>query len=159
MAAGSRAAQVAALVGNENIPLLVEQAEILAQISDLTSEEAMKGIIKVQQQTGVLYGDLNQAQFNRLSQLEKEAVLTRNSARALDALNTIANRSVAVEGELLEVMTNFSAQGALVGESFADMAAMSAVQLETGEEAGAAGRALRMTYARLGGDNGGARTS
>jgi TP901 family phage tail tape measure protein len=158
LAAGSRAAQVAALVGNENIPLLVEQAEILAQISDLTSEEAMKGIIKLQQQTGVLYGNLNQEQFNRLSQLEKEAVLTRNSARALDALNTIANRSVAVEGELVEVMTNFSAQGALVGETFEDMAAMSAVLLEAGEEAGAAGRALRMTYARLGGDIGGART-
>lgn len=158
LAAGSRAAQVAAIVGEENIPLLVEQAEILSNISDLTSEEAMKGIIKLQQQTGVLYGDLNTKQFQRLSQLEKEAVLTKNSAMALDALNTIANRSVAVEGELVETMTNFAAQGALVGESFQDMAAMSAVLLEAGEEAGAAGRALRMVYARMGGDIGGART-
>ena len=46
LAAGSRAAQVAAIVGEENIPLLVEQAEILSNISDLTSEESMKGIIK-----------------------------------------------------------------------------------------------------------------
>lgn len=158
LAAGSRAAQVGQIVGNENIPFLVRQAEILSNISDLTSEEAMKGIIKLQQQTGVLYGDLNATQFERLSQLEKEAVLTENAAYALDALNTIANRSVAVEGELVEVMTNFSAQGALVGETFHDMAAMSAVLLEAGEEAGAAGRALRMIYARMGGDINGART-
>jgi TP901 family phage tail tape measure protein len=158
LAAGSRAAQVAALVGNENIPFLVKQAEILSNISDLNSEEAMKGIIKLQQQTGVLYGNLNAQQFQRLNQLEKEELLTRRAAYALDALNTIANRSVAVEGELVEVMTNFSAQGALVGETFHDMAAMSAVLLEAGEEAGAAGRALRMIYARMGGDIGGART-
>lgn len=158
LAAGSRAAQVGAIVGNENIPFLVRQAEILSNISDLTSEEAMKGIIKLQQQTGVLYGDLSAAQFDRLTQLEKEALLTEKAAYALDALNTIANRSVAVEGELVEVMTNFSAQGALVNETFHDMAAMSAVLLEAGEEAGAAGRALRMIYARMGGDINGSRT-
>lgn len=158
LSAGSRAAQVGQIIGNENIPFLVRQAEILSNISDLTSEEAMKGIIKLQQQTGVLYGDLTASQFQRLSQLEKEAVLTENAAYALDSLNTIANRSVAVEGELVEVMTNFSAQGALVGETFHDMAAMSAVLLEAGEEAGAAGRALRMIYARMGGDINGART-
>ena len=101
LAAGSRAAQVGAIVGDENIPLLVEQAEILSNISDLTSEEAMKGIIKLQQQTGVLYGDLNASQFQRLDQLQKEAVLTENAAFALDTLNTISNRSVAVEGELV----------------------------------------------------------
>ena len=53
-------------------------------------------------------------------------------------------------------MTNFAAQGQLVGEAFHDMAAMSAVLLEAGEEQGAASRALRMMYARLGGDIGGA---
>ena len=158
LAAGARAAQVGQIIGNENIPFLVRQAEILSNISDLTSEEAMKGIIKLQQQTGVLYGELNASQFERLTQLEKEALLTENAAYALDALNTIANRSVAVEGELVEVMTNFSAQGALVGETFHDMAAMSAVLFEAGEEAGAAGRALRMIYARMGGDINGART-
>ncbi|QDP62554.1 MAG: putative minor tail protein [Prokaryotic dsDNA virus sp.] len=158
LSAGSRAAQVAAIVGEENIPLLVEQAEILSNISDLNSEEAMKGIIKLQQQTGILYGDLNAAQFQRLTQLQQEKILTDQSAFALDALNTIANRSVAVEGELVETMTNFAAQGALVKESFEDMAAMSAVLLEAGEEAGAAGRALRMIYARMGGDIGGARS-
>ena len=49
-------------------------------------------------------------------------------------------------------MTNFAAQGKLAGDSFHFMAAASAVMLEAGEEAGTAGRALRMTYARLGGN-------
>ena len=156
--AGSRAAQVGQIIGNENIPLLVRQGEILSNISDLNSEEAMKGLIQLQQQTGVLYGNLTAAQYQRLSVLEQEALLTERSAYALDALNTIANRSVALEGDLVGTMTNFAAQGQLVGEAFHDMAAMSAVLLEAGEEQGAAGRALRMMYARLGGDIGGART-
>ena len=156
--AGARAAQVGAIIGHENIPLLVEQAEILHQISDLTSEEAMKSIISLNQQTGMLYGDLNQQGYQRLGVLGREAVLTKGLSDSLNTLNTIANRSVAVEGQLVEVMTNFASQGALVGDSFEDMAAMSAVLLESGEQAGAAGRALRMIYARLGGDIGGART-
>ena len=157
LSAGSRASQVGQIIGNENIPLLVRQAEILSNISDMTSEEAMKGIIQLQQQTGVLYGDLTAAQYQRLSVMEQDILLTERSAYALDALNTIANRSVALEGDLVNTMTNFAAQGKLVGESFHDMAAMSAVLLEAGEEQGAAGRSLRMMYARLGGNIGNAR--
>lgn len=156
--AGARAAQVGAIIGNDNIPLLVEQAEILHQISDLTSEEAMKSIISLNQQTGMLYGELNQQQYQRLDALSQEAVLTKGLGDSLNTLNSIANHSVAVEGQLVEVMTQFASQGALVGDSFEGMAAMSAVLLESGEQAGAAGRALRMVYARLGGDIGGARS-
>ena len=65
--AGSRASQVGQIIGNENIPLLVRQAEILSNISDMTSEEAMKGIIQLQQQTGVLYGSLTAAEYKRLT--------------------------------------------------------------------------------------------
>ena len=155
--AGSRASQVGQIIGNENIPLLVRQAEILSNISDMTSEEAMKGIIQLQQQTGVLYGSLTAAEYKRLTVQEQGILLTQRSAYALDALNTIANRSVALEGDLVNTMTNFAAQGQLVGESFHDMAAMSAVLLEAGEEQGAAGRSLRMMYARLGGNIGNAR--
>lgn len=150
--AGSRSAQVANLVGKENVVLLTEQAMILSEISDLTVEEAQKGIIKLQQQTGVLYGGLNQAQYERLSLAQQDALLTERSAFALDALNTIANRSVALEGDLVQTMTNFAAQGKLAGDSFEFMAASAAVMLEAGEEAGTAGRALRMIYARLGGN-------
>tara|TARA_R110001599_G_scaffold72306_4_gene200801 strand:- start:303 stop:4262 length:3960 start_codon:yes stop_codon:yes gene_type:complete len=152
LAAGSRAAQVANLVGKENVTLLAEQAMILAEISDLTVEEAQKGIIKLQQQTGILYGGLNQVQYESLSLKQQEILLNKQSAVALDSLNTIANRSVALEGDLVQTMTNFASQGQLAGDSFHFMAAASAVMLEAGEEAGTAGRALRMTYARLGGN-------
>jgi len=152
LAAGSRAAQVANLIGRENVDILTEQGMILAEISDLTTEEAQKGIIKLQQQTGVLFAGRSQAEFEQLGLLQQRAVLLDGSATALNSLNTIANRSVALEGDLVQTMTNFAAQGKLAGDSFHFMAAASAVMLEAGEEAGTAGRALRMTYARLGGN-------
>ncbi len=152
LAAGSRAAQVANLVGKDNVELLTKQGMILAEISDLTVEEAQKGIIKLQQQTGILYAGRTQAEFEQLGLMQQRVVLTEQSAEALDSLNTIANRSVALEGDLVQTMTNFAAQGKLAGDSFHFMAAASAVMLEAGEEAGTAGRALRMTYARLGGN-------
>ena len=152
LAAGSRAAQVANLIGRENVDILTEQGMILAEISDLTTEEAQKGIIKLQQQTGVLFAGRTQAEFEQLGLLQQRAILLEGSATALNSLNTIANRSVALEGDLVQTMTNFAAQGKLAGDSFHFMAAAAAVMLEAGEEAGTAGRALRMTYARLGGN-------
>lgn len=152
LAAGSRAAQVANLIGKHNVGLLVEQANILSEISDLTVEEAQRGIIKLQQQTGILYGDYTQAQIRSMSIQQQNTVITKNAAEALDALNTIANRSVALEGDLVNTMTVFAAQANLAGDSFEYMAAMSAVLLEAGEQAGTAGRALKMIYARLGGN-------
>ena len=158
LAAGSRAAQVANLIGRQNVDLLVEQAAILAEISDLTLEEAQRGMIKLNQQAGILYGDMTRQQIMSLSTREQEIILIENSSRALDTLNTIANRSVALEGDLVKTMTNFAAAAHLAGDSFEFMAASSAVLLEAGEEQGTAGRALRMIYARLGGDINGART-
>lgn len=158
LAAGSRAAQVANLIGRQNVDLLVEQAAILAEISDLTLEEAQRGMIKLNQQAGILYGERTRQEIMSLSVGEQRLILTENSARALDTLNTIANRSVALEGDLVKTMTNFAAAAHLAGDSFEFMAASSAVLLEAGEEQGTAGRALRMIYARLGGDINGART-
>ena len=158
LAAGSRAAQVANLVGRGNVEVLTKLAYTLAEISDLNAEEAQRGIIQLHQQTGMLFGELNQASFQRLSLQEQQNVLVEEGAKALDALNTIANRSVALEGDLVRVMGTFAAQGELVGDSFEFMAAASATLLEAGEEQGTAGRALRMMYARLGGDISGART-
>ncbi len=158
LAAGSRASQVANLIGRANVGVLTELAFTLAEISDLNAEEAQRGIIQLHQQTGMLFGELDQAAFKRLSLQEQQNILVREGAVALDALNTIANRSVALEGDLVRVMGTFAAQGELVGDSFEFMAAQSAVLLEAGEEQGTAGRALRMMYARLGGDISGART-
>lgn len=157
LTAGSRAAQVANLIGKENVGLLVEQAAILSNISDLNAEQAQRGIIQLQQQTGLLYGDMTRAQFQQLSVMEKRNILTEQSGVMLDTLNTIANRSVAMEGDLVKTLSNFAAQGELVGESFHFMAAASATLLEAGEEQGASGRALRMMYARLGGNISGTR--
>ena len=156
--AGSRAAQVANLLGRGNVMTLMELAFTLAEISDLNAEEAQRGIIQLHQQTGMLFGDMNKKTFERLTLQEQQNVLVTQGAKALDALNTIANRSVALEGDLVRVMGTFAAQGELVGDSFEFMAAASAVLLEAGEEQGTAGRALRMMYARLGGDISGARS-
>ena len=158
LAAGSRASQVANLIGRQNVELLVEQAAILAEISDLTHEEAQRGLIQLNQQAGVLYGEMTRQQVMSLSAREQEIVLNENAAKALDVLNTVANRSVALEGDLVKTMTNFASGAKLAGDSFEFMAAASATLLEAGEEQGTAGRALRMMYARLGGDINGART-
>lgn len=158
LAAGSRAAQVANLIGRQNVDLLVEQAAILAEISDLTLEEAQRGIIQLNQQAGILYGEMTRQQIMSLSAREQEIILTENAARSLDVLNTVANRSVALEGDLVKTMTNFASGAKLAGDSFEFMAAASATLLEAGEEQGTAGRALRMMYARLGGDINGARS-
>jgi TP901 family phage tail tape measure protein len=158
LAAGSRAAQVANLVGRGNVEVLMKLAFTLSEISDLNAEEAQRGIIQLHQQTGMLFGEMNQEAFQRLSLQEQQNVLVEEGAKALDALNTIANRSVALEGDLVRVMGTFAAQGELVGDSFEFMAAASATLLEAGEEQGTAGRALRMMYARLGGDISGARS-
>jgi TP901 family phage tail tape measure protein len=158
LAAGSRAAQVGNIIGNENIPKLVKQANILTEISDLTAEESMRGLISLNQQAGIAYGELTKAEFDRLEAGEQGVILNENLAHSLNVLNTVANRSVALEGDLVKTMTNFSAQAKLAGDSFEYMSAMSAVLLEAGEEHGASGRALRMIYARLGGDINGAAT-
>ena len=93
LAAGSRASQVANLIGRQNVELLVEQAAILAEISDLTHEEAQRGLIQLNQQAGVLYGEMTRQQVMSLSAREQEIVLNENAAKALDVLNTVANRS------------------------------------------------------------------
>ena len=154
--AGSRASQVANLIGRGNISLLVEQANILSEISDLGAEDAMRGIIQLQQQTGFMYGDMTKEQYQQLDLARQRIVLLDGTASGLNKLNTVANRSVAMEGDIVHVMSQFAAQGHLVNDSFEAMAAMSAVLLEAGEEMGTAGRALRAIYARLGGNINGA---
>ena len=156
LAAASRAAQVANLIGSANVELLVQQAMVLAEISDLNVEESQRALIKLQSQANILYGDYTEGMMRGMPLERQREVLLENSAKALDALNTIANRSVALEGDLVQTMTNFASQGHLVGESFEFMAAASATLLEAGEEQGTAGRALRMMYARLGGNISGA---
>lgn len=120
LAAASRAAQVANLIGSANVDLLVEQAMVLAEISDLNVEESQRALIKLQSQANILYGEYTDGMMRGMPLERQREVLLENSAKALDALNTIANRSVALEGDLVQTMTNFASQGHLVGESFED---------------------------------------
>ena len=158
LSAGARAAQVGTLIGRQNVDILVRQANVLSQISDFDAPAAMKALIALQQQTNALYGDMSRDEFSALTFTDQRVMLEENLMAMNNTLNTVANNSVALESDLVESMRNFAAQGHLVGDSFAEMAAMSAVLLEAGEEQGASGRALRMMYARLGGDISGART-
>ena len=153
--AGARASQMGALVGRQNIPELVRLSNTLAEISDLSAEEAQKAIIQLQQQAGVLY-DLSTEEFRLASAAQQRNMIVENGNQALDALNTIANRTLATEGQIVKALSNFASQGHMIGDSFEFMASMSAVLIEAGEDQGTSGRALRMMYARLGGNINGA---
>jgi hypothetical protein len=88
---------------------------------------------------------------------ERANAIRRNSMVILDQLNTIENRSAATMEQITFVMNQFASQAHLANEEIKSMAALSAVMIETGEEQGKGGRALKMMYARLGSDIGGAR--
>ena len=123
-----------------------------------TLKSAMRRITNLQQQTGFMYGEYSKETFKALNAIEQKDVLERSSIQTLDALNTVENRSIATMEQLTFTMNQFASQAHLTGSSLEDMAAMSAVMIESGEQAGAAGRSLKMMYARLGGDIGGAST-
>ena len=86
----------------------------------------------------------------------KEPTNQTDSMRILDELNTIENRSAATMEQITFVMNQFASQAHLANEEISSMAALSAVMVESGEEQGKGGRALKMMYARLGSDIGGA---
>ena len=89
-----------------------------------------------------------------LSAEEQANEVRANSARLLDELNTIENRSAANMGQITHVMNQFASSGQLAGDSISYMAAASATLIEAGEEQGKAGRAMKMMYARLGANTG-----
>ena len=123
-------------------------------IGGMETGDAMQRLIQLHQQTNTLYGDLTQSQFMRMSAEQQANVVREESARLLDELNTIENRSAATMQHITHVMNQFASSGQLAGDSISYMAAMSATLIEAGEEQGKAGRALRMMYARLGANTG-----
>lgn len=150
LSAGSRMAQLSALVGEAATATATELGQQFALISGMGTEEAMQRMINLQQQTGFMYGDLTNKQFRLLSAENQRATVMSNTLETLDQLNTVENRSAATLKQITFVMNQFAAQAHQTGESIANMAAMSATLIEAGEEQGKAGRALRMIYARLG---------
>ena len=157
--AGARMAQMGAVIGKGNIVAGTRLGIQFALISGLETEAAMRRLTNLQQQTGFMIGDkLTKQQFQQLSVSEQRNVINKETMSVLDQLNTIENRSIATMDQLTFTMNQFAAQAHMTGSSISEMAAMSATMIEAGEQQGPAGRALRMMYARLGGDIGGART-
>jgi TP901 family phage tail tape measure protein len=162
--AASRMAQMGAVIGQSTIGVGTEIGVMFGLISGMETDAAMRRLTNLMQQTGFHMANnlekttkLTTAQFNMLSAIEKENMFRENSIDVLNQLNTVENRSIATMEQLTYTMNQFASQASLTGSSIAEMAAMSATLIEAGEQQGAAGRALRMMYARLGGDIAGAR--
>lgn len=150
LSAGSRMAQLSALIGQSGVAAATELGQKFALISGMGTEEAMTRMINLQQQTNFMYGETEQSVFRMLSARQQEQTILTNTMGTLDQLNTIENRSASTMKQLTFVMNQFAAQAHQTGEEIRFMAAMSATLIEAGEEQGKAGRALRMIYARLG---------
>ena len=150
--AASRMAQLASVLG-EGMTLTGTQLGMeFGLISGMGTEEAMTRLINLNQQIGFM----QKGTQDLLTVEERQLKMRQNTIIVLDQLNTIENRSAATMEQITFVMNQFASQAHLAGESIAAMAAQSAALIEAGEEQGKAGRALKMVYARLGGDIGGA---
>tara|TARA_R100000329_G_scaffold37152_1_gene34997 strand:- start:3411 stop:6143 length:2733 start_codon:yes stop_codon:yes gene_type:complete len=157
--AGSRMAQLSALLGEEVVPAATEAGIAFGLIGDMETEDAMNRLISLQQQTKFMFEGTTQAAYSQMSALERRDLATRQMAMTLNRLNSVEDHSAATMAQITAVMNEFASQAHLTGESMGFMAAMSAVLVESGEQQGKAGRSLRMTYARLGADiNGAAET-
>lgn len=155
LAAGSRMAQLSSVVGGgAAIPAATEVGIAFGMIGGMETEEAMKRLIALQQQTTFMYGGLTQSQFKSLSAQKQLNLVRENSVSLLNQLNTVENRSSATMAQITMVMNQFASSAKLAGDEISYMAAMSATLIEAGEEQGKAGRALKMMYARLGADTG-----
>ena len=153
MAAAAKMAQISGVLGPGSLATGTQIGMEFGLISGMETEAAMQRMINLQQQTKFMTEGINE---NANAQQRADAI-RRNSMRILDQLNTIENRSAATMEQITFVMNQFASQAHLANEEIRSMAAMSAVMIETGEEQGKGGRALKMMYARLGSDIGGAR--
>lgn len=155
LAAGAKMAQLSSLVGGgDAITGATEVGIAFGLVGGMETEEAMKRLVNLQQQTTFMYGDLTQAQYKTLSSQKQLNLVRQESVKMLNQLNTIENRSSATMAQVTHVMNQFASSAKLAGDDISYMAAASATLIEAGEEQGKAGRALKMIYARLGADTG-----
>jgi TP901 family phage tail tape measure protein len=153
MEAAAKMAQISGVLGQGSLATGTEIGMRFGLISGMETEAAMQRMINLQQQTKFMTEGINE----NASAQERANAIRRNSMVILDELNTIENRSAATMEQITFVMNQFASQAHLANEEIRSMAALSAVMIETGEEQGKGGRALKMMYARLGSDIGGAR--
>jgi TP901 family phage tail tape measure protein len=154
MQAAAKMAQISGVLGPGSMAVGTQIGMEFGLISGMETEAAMQRMINLQQQTEFMTKNLedNMTAEERATQIRKDSIVI------LDQLNTIENRSAATMEQITFVMNQFASQAHLANEEIKTMAALSAVMIETGEEQGKGGRALRMMYARLGSDIGGAAT-
>ena len=153
LSAAAKMAQLASVLGPGQTGTGTQLGIEFGLISGMETEAAMQRLINLNQQLFFMTENTN----DLMSAEEKGTKIRENTLRVMDQLNTIENRSASTMEQVTFVMNQFASQAHLTGESIAMMAAQSAVLIETGEEQGKAGRALRMIYARLGADTNGAR--
>lgn len=152
--AAARTAQLKGVLKSQQAIIeATRQGLLLSQIGDMETEMGMNRFIALAQQTQFMYGGLTKAQYEALEAEEQANIVRESSIHALNQLNTIENSSVATMEDITFVLNQFASQADIAGESIGDMAAMSALLLETGEEVSRAGTGLRMIYQRLGNAN------
>jgi len=157
--AGARTAQLTSILGEAAVPAATEMGIAFGMIGEMDAETAMTTLINLMQQTEFAFDGTTKAAYAQMTGIERAEIVTRNFANTLNTLNSIEDNSASNMMQLTETLEKFAAQGHLTGESISFMAAMSAVLIEAGEDAGKAGTAMKMIYARLGGDVNGAATA
>ena len=153
LSAAAKMAQLASVLGPGQTEVGTQLGIEFGLISGMDTEAAMQRLINLNQQLFFMTKGTEELATAE----EKGNKIRTNTLAVMDQLNTIENRSASTMEQVTFVMNQFASQAHLTGESIAMMAAQSAVLIETGEEQGKAGRALRMIYARLGADTNGAR--
>jgi TP901 family phage tail tape measure protein len=158
--AGARMAQLGGLFGSPEAVTAGTQAGIaFGLIGGMETEDAMKRLISLAQQTGFLYEGIGKEAFFAADAETQRQYVMMNSLKVMDELNSVENASVATMEQLSTVMDQFSASATIANMSIAEQAALSATLVEAGESASKAGRSLRMMLARIGSDTGGAATA
>jgi TP901 family phage tail tape measure protein len=130
--AGSRVAQLSAMLGPEVVEPLTRGGLALGAIGEMGAADAQKDFMSLMQQNALILGDVSQEEFNLMSAMEQRAVVTRNVADTLNTLNSVEDRSVARMPEIIEAMNHFGGVARLAGEDIAFMSAMTATLIERG---------------------------
>lgn len=155
--AGARMAQLGGIFGSPEAVTAGTQAGVaFGLIGGMETEDAMKRLIALAQQTGFLYEGVGKEAFFAMSAEEQRQIVMMNSLRTMDQLNSVENASVATMEQLSTTMDQFAASATIANMSIAEQAALAATLVESGESASKAGRSLRMMLARIGSDTGGA---
>lgn len=154
LAASTRTSQLKNVLKSQEAIIEATRAGLLmAAVGEMETEMGMNRLIALAQQTGFMMGNLTKAQYEQLGAEQQANLVRGNTLRVLDQLNTVENTSVATMEDITFVLNQFASQANIAGESIGEMAAMSALLLETGEEVSRAGTGLRMIYQRIGNEN------